>query len=484
MPQKTIGVDIGNTGISALLLEGSLSGFRIGGYRHIPFNGGLSDLNAVIDVLKTALRELPLTGVRCAASIPAREFFFRNLRLPAFEPKKIQPILPFELEPLLPFPAEDVVTDFDVFKDPQRPDQTDIVTATIRKADLDAWLDVYRAAGIAPEIVTFKGYALARCLAETLEVPGDWILVDVDLSTVTLFLFKSGQPLFLRCTTVPSEATRPNDALVSAVRQTLWNVEAVFPFDYRPEAIRINFNRKAPDQAGCKLLETHFDIPVESVDLIETLKMKTRLPMDLPEDASGVDAALSLALMKRRHVQGMQFLRGAYSPKTRFSEYRFDILSAGGLLVMALILAGAYFFLDMRIMEKRSAQLNAFMTQAFQAAFSEEKVIVDPLGQMKAKLENLKKRSLLAENQRPRIRRIDLLKEISRLVPEGMDVNVSRLTVGDEDLVITGTTDTFTTVNTMKRSMESSALFKEVTISSANQNRSGNRVDFVLTIRF
>jgi len=124
------------------------------------------------------------------------------------------------------------------------------------------------------------------------------------------------------------------------------------------------------------------------------------------------------------------------------------------------------------------------MTQTFQSAFPEEKIIVDPIAQMKVKIEELKKRSFPIERKGPWIKRIDLLKEISARVPTQMDVNILKLTTGDEDLVMTGNTDTFNTVNDMKSQLEGCPLFKEITISSTNLNRSGNRVDFVLTIRF
>ena len=83
MPQKTLGIDIGNVGISALLLESGISGHRIGGYKYIPFSDSQPDDDAITSALKSAVDGMPMAGARCVASIPARHVYFRNLRLPS-----------------------------------------------------------------------------------------------------------------------------------------------------------------------------------------------------------------------------------------------------------------------------------------------------------------------------------------------------------------------------------------------------------------
>ncbi|PIP36927.1 MAG: hypothetical protein COX20_03105 [Desulfobacterales bacterium CG23_combo_of_CG06-09_8_20_14_all_52_9] len=484
MPQKTLGIDIGNVGISALLLESGISGHRIGGYKYIPFSDSQPDDDAITSALKSAVDGMPMAGARCVASIPARHVYFRNLRLPSFEAKKIRPILLFELEPLLPFPVGDLITDFSLFSDSQNPDQTDIVTATTQKAELSRWLDIFKSAGLEPETVTFEGYAMARCLAEMTQVPDDWILAHVDKNTATLFVFHSGQLAFIRYTSIPSEKTLLEDALSSVVHQTIWAFENVFSFDYQPKTVKFNFKTENGNPELFSALEKMLKIPAKPVDFAQGMKSKKNPFQDLPKDSVGINSALSLSLMKSQQIRGINFLQEAFSPKTRFAEYQSDFFKTGLIFLAALILAGTYLFMDMRSMAEKVSRLNAHMTQTFQSAFPEEKIIVDPIAQMKVKIEELKKRSFPIERKGPWIKRIDLLKEISARVPTQMDVNILKLTTGDEDLVMTGNTDTFNTVNDMKSQLEGCPLFKEITISSTNLNRSGNRVDFVLTIRF
>jgi hypothetical protein len=57
---------------------------------------------------------------------------------------------------------------------------------------------------------------------------------------------------------------------------------------------------------------------------------------------------------------------------------------------------------------------------------------------------------------------------------------MTRLVIGPESLLIDGTTDTFNTVDDIKNRLEKANLFKSVSISSANIDRSDNRVRFKL----
>ncbi len=484
MAQKILGIDITNRGVSALLLESGISGHQIRGFRHVSFSDLKPDDDAIAAAVKSAVHDASTASAPCAVSIPGRPVFFRNLRLPPFEAKKIRSILSFELEPLLPLPAEDLTTDFTLFKGPQEAEQTHVVTASIPKSELSRWLEISRAAGIEPETVTFKGCALACCLAEMTPVPSSWMLVDIDPPAATLFAFESGQLGFVRCASIPSDEALFKETLPAVIIQTIGAVEALYSFFYHPEVIKIDCNTGKRRGEQWARLEKELGIPVRPLNLAQELKPKSLSLPDSFSDSGPANGALSLALTKSRRIRQVQFLQESFSPKRQFVENKSQLITTGVLLMIALMLAGGYFFFDMRSMEKKVSRLDARMTQMFRTAFPEEKVIVDPVAQMKAKIHKLKKRSLLVENQGNWIKRIDLLKELSTHLSEQINVEISRLTAGDRDLVMTGNTDTFNSVNAMKRHLERSALFKEVSISSANLKGGGNRVDFVLTIRF
>jgi Tfp pilus assembly protein PilN len=58
------------------------------------------------------------------------------------------------------------------------------------------------------------------------------------------------------------------------------------------------------------------------------------------------------------------------------------------------------------------------------------------------------------------------------------------MVVGADNVVLSGNTDNFNTVDDIKGSLESDELFKGVTISSADLEKSGQRVRFKLKLDF
>ena len=58
------------------------------------------------------------------------------------------------------------------------------------------------------------------------------------------------------------------------------------------------------------------------------------------------------------------------------------------------------------------------------------------------------------------------------------------MVVGTDNLVLSGNTDTFNTVDEIKGGLEDAEVFKQVTISSADLEKSGKGVRFKLKLDF
>jgi Tfp pilus assembly protein PilN len=102
---------------------------------------------------------------------------------------------------------------------------------------------------------------------------------------------------------------------------------------------------------------------------------------------------------------------------------------------------------------------------------------------MKVKIQEERKKSLFPLETKRNILVIDILNEISKLISKETDVEFTRLLVGQTNVLISGNTDTFNSVDDMKNLLEQAGLFQKVTISSANINKSGNRVRFKLKVQ-
>jgi hypothetical protein len=149
---------------------------------------------------------------------------------------------------------------------------------------------------------------------------------------------------------------------------------------------------------------------------------------------------------------------------------------------VVLVLAFFNVVFDSYFMGKKLTVLNNQITDVFTSTFPDVKKIVDPLQQMRIKIQEARKNALLPGVTDKNIRAIDILNNISKLISKNIDVNFTRLVIGAENTVISGDTDTFNSVDGIKNGLEKSNLFKKVVISSANINKSDNRVRFKLKI--
>jgi general secretion pathway protein L len=188
--------------------------------------------------------------------------------------------------------------------------------------------------------------------------------------------------------------------------------------------------------------------------------------------------------MELKGGNGINFRKGAFVKKKLWQEHRKGLVATGMLAGLALVLAFTNIFYDAYVLKRRVAALDREITDIFKQTFPDVKTIVDPVHQMRVKIDAAKKSALFPGQTGKQTRTIDMLNEISKLVPNTTLVEFSRLVVGPESLSIDGNTDTFNTVDDIKNRLESATLFKKITISSANIDRTGNRVRFKLKGEF
>ena len=97
-------------------------------------------------------------------------------------------------------------------------------------------------------------------------------------------------------------------------------------------------------------------------------------------------------------------------------------------------------------------------------------------------MQEAKKSAVSQSTVGPHIRSIDILNSISQRIPDSIKVDVTRMVISPETVIISGTTDDFESPNDIKSKLEQVEFFKKVTISSTNLDRSGNEVRFVLKV--
>ena len=481
MTRKILGLDIRHDAVSAVLVKNSIKENVIESYESVPIPDQQDFESGMAASLETIVEKMNISGSICIASFPADQISYRNIQVPFKGLKKISKILPFELEPTIPFPVDDLIIDFYTLPLSDHNDHTDLIAAAVEKSKLQLYLGILASFDIEPEIVTVGGYSTALCLNSLVDTHENWLFVDIDKSKGTVFGVLSGKICLIRSFPIPSETPSFNtEMLCTNIKRTLSAFEEIVGLDFHPDGVFIT---------GCGLddsdieqdMERFLELSVKRTDLVSHIEIEKQHHPAKTWNPYQMDNALSLALMEIEGVDGFNFRKGPFAAKKIWVEHKTGLIKAGVLAAMVLALAFFNVILDSYLLKKKLTGLDNQITQIFTSTFPDVKS-VDPYQQMRIEIEAANKNALLSGKIDKNIRTIDILNNISKLIPKETDVKLTRLVIGEESVQISGNTDTFNSVDDIKSRLEQVNFFQKITISSANINKSDKRVQFKLQV--
>ena len=475
MSKKILGLDIRDTSISAVLLKSGLKGHWLEGHAHIPFEEDQDTQDAIAQALGIIIDRMDVSGAACVAALPPDQISYRNIRVPFREKKKIRQVLPYELEPLLPYQVEDLIFDFQATATGSAADLSFLLAGAIKKETMQSFLASLAPLGLTPEIVTPGSYPTALCLNDAT----DGLLLDIDPSYCSIVAFTQGQVHLIRTTPALANTEQAITFLPRWIRQTVAGLHKTLTKEFDPQSISITgagLNGSQIEQT----LSKHLGLPVNRVDLIKNASSGIKNKPSQPWEPHLMDNALALALSEGSGAALLNFRRGPFSVSKHWVENKQSIITSGVLLAVVLILLLSSIILDSVNLQKKMTALDQEIHSIFKTNFPEVQKIVDPLHQMRVQIEETQQADLIPGEFGGNLRKIDILNDISRLIPETIDVEIVSIVIGEDNVVLSGNTDTFNAVDDMKSRIEKSKLIQSVTISSANLNRAGNRVRFKL----
>ena len=481
MTRKILGLDIRHDAVSAVLVTNSIKENVIESYESVPIPDQQDFESGMAASLETIVEKMNISGSICIASFPADQISYRNIQVPFKGLKKISKILPFELEPTIPFPVDDLIIDFYTLPLSDHNDHTDLIAAAVEKSKLQLYLGILDSFGLEPEIVTVGGYSTALCLNSLVDTHENWLFADIDKSKCTVFGVLSGKICLIRSFPIPSETPSFNtEMLCTNIQRTLSAFEEIVGLDFHPDGVFIT---------GCGLddsdieqdMERFLELSVKRTDLVSHIEIEKQHHPAKTWDPCQMDNAFSLALMEIEGVDGFNFRKGPFAAKKIWVEHKTGLIKAGVLAAMVLALAFFNVVLDSYFLKKKLTGLDDQITKIFTSTFPDVKS-VDPYQQMRIEIEAANKNALLPGKTDKHIRTIDILNNISKLIPKETDVKLTRLVIGEESVQISGNTDTFNSVDDIKSRLEQVNFFQKITISSANINKSDKRVQFKLQV--
>jgi general secretion pathway protein L len=226
-------------------------------------------------------------------------------------------------------------------------------------------------------------------------------------------------------------------------------------------------------------------IPARRVDLARGTGGIPVDQLDQSWEPGRMNNALALSLIEIKGIQSINFRRGPFAAKKRWAEYKKGMIRTGILSGLILVLIVVNMLINSYVLKTKVAVLDSRRNDIFKTTLPDVKGIVDPVQQkqlMRMKINAERKANLLPGELGENRLVIDILRAISKQIPKKTDVNLARLVIGEENILISGDTDTFNTVDDIKSRLEAMDFFKTITITSTNKDKSGNRIHFKMKL--
>ncbi len=463
-------LDINSHGIDATTVERTFSKTR-------PKEHAFAALDALQDPVDEASRyqdalaaiaaQIDLTAcTEAVVFISSQDVCFRNLSLPFTSPGKIFQVLPFELAPYLP--GENYVSDFVLQDVCFVQNQQLILTASVSAsmvADITECLQAYK---IRPGLITPRGYALAVSYMETHKKFADHIFIHLGRSAVTFVLITGSKPVMVR-------ALAASDGMDDQIAETVFHMIT-------------GFRQKSG-------LDTRFDLCLAtepgSPDTAEVTQKLAQMMSQhaffltdtIAAMAPDTETMAEILFQKPRLL--LNFSKNPYGPGAFFKKFKPEILTTAVMAAIIFALFALSLYRNVVVLETQIASIRSTGAGLYKKTFPQDEILPghSPLLLMQARVKQaLQQKGGTARSREmsrtPDIAAIDVLYELSARIPSDMNTQLSRLLFNHGQVTISGTTDSFNTVDRVKNALETSAIFKTVTINTADAGKTDDQIFF------
>ncbi len=452
MAKRFIGIDIDKTRVRVAILEAERGTTTLSAVAERPYAGAEELLPAIRELLGAP----PAIGDRLATALPAGSAFVRWLQFPFAESRKLAAALPLELGSQLPVSLDDFVIE----SLPPQPagDLFRVPAVAVRKSAVAELTAVFDLDGLPLHIVDLAPFAHLAGFGADFR---DGLLIHLGESATTLTLVRAGEPRDLRLLPGPPPGLVPLQQAIAALRST------------------------AGENLPLLLIG-----PGATTELLAGLRQAGATLAQAPTGGDGQPLAAellpALALARRAARERdrlFNFRRGPFALKSEWMALKRRLVAAAILLAVAVGAAGATAWLNYADRAGRAAALNRQLLDIFHQTFPGEPVVVEVPLQMASKLKTVEARLGVigsSGSQSP----LAVLRELSRLTPTDIRVDINDFNFSADGLRLEGTSDDFAAVTRLARELGTSPLFSKVQIADSKASLAGNQIEFRLAISF
>jgi general secretion pathway protein L len=382
-------------------------------------------------------------------------------------------------------------------------DQSDILAISARKSVIADYLSRLKSHEIDPEILEVQPAPMLSWLISQDDTPENGLLLYLDSSRSTVSLYLNNEIVLVRSLShkqgddvaIPDEESDNRlPSSLTAKQIEAWIRELSLEINKTLHACKwqqklmedpqkVFFTGPGALYAGMSDLLTRFlDLPAEQVNISRDPRIGMDANISRTWKPALMDTALALALRDGRKGARFNLRRDEFEVQKPYLGIKKELRWLGLLLLFVLAFLIADLAVDYYYLKGDYLTLKGRVEDVAREVLPNEP-IHDPKAQIEQKISFITSGSEAMPGIRANERALDILLDISDRIPQKVDILVTRMVFDPEAIRISGITDEFNSVDIVKSGLETSTYFKEVTISSANQDKRSKQVKFELKLQ-
>jgi len=508
MPQ-VIGLDVGSRSVKVAVFERGFRGLELSSFSKRDFDPG--DPEGLSRALDSVSGEINAQGATVCARIPGDRVLLRFLDFPMADARKLEQVVPFEVESQVPFELDDLIVDHSIVRKNDAGGSRVLVGAA-RRDDVRNFLPMLSAKGLEPRYLGAGPSALASlATAVPALAHGTVVLVDAGFTRTDICVLDEGKVVYARTvsgggadladahvagggvadevagfdvggTELKTAAGRAAAEFVTReVKRTLFAAE----IEAKVEPSRIVLFGGLSRQRGfAALMERQCQLPVEALALASSDWAAGKMG-EGQEAEAGAAVALAFRVLADGAQAGVNFRRDEFA-------FRRDSIAITGVVsrvlvaVLALIvlgcinyvvkerlLAGERAFLDGQILGEVMATFPDIPRASLTSTDKAISIMRGEINSAQQRLDQLGGGSASA---------LEVLRELSAAVPDGVYIDVKRLELEEGKVKMTCLVESYEAGERLVEGFKKVSIFKNVTSRDDGSEAGKKRIQFTLDV--
>jgi type IV pilus assembly protein PilM len=511
-----VGLDVGSYSLKLAELSAGVRAASFVRFLELPLPSGApsEEIEATIQLW---LQSRGVTPEILVTALPTDRLTQRHLRFPFAGQKRVSQAIAYEIDEELPIPISSAVVAHEQVL--ARPDQTEVLVVLAARADVEQHLAAWQRMELEPRIVESEGSSLANLTHHLGLSDAARLVLDVGHSKTNLVLLLDGRPIALRRIGIAGghftaalardlgltpEAAQEHkhgegifergsakpvsatirDLLEQLVREIQRSVQAVAGDALDPvaptEVLLVGGSARLPGLAS--YLEERLGLPTRRLEETGEGESGERFAEAGPALFAQA-AALALRGSSTERVTQIDFRQGEFAYAADLSGLRTQLRVTVGLFGLFLALwvasAGVRAFVAGHHLAALRAEIASIHAQLFPGVDPGP----DPLKSLEAHAAETRELADHLGVTGKGLSALDILRQISSLTPEALDISFDELSIERQSVVARGHTSDFVSADQLKAELSKFEGFQRVLVADVKTDPRRGGKTFTLSIR-